>query len=665
MRMHTADLETGNAATETFLHLLWKPQELSSQGLWGLVEIEPDGSDRKWSQIGTESRTGSQRQSLDNTTNNIYFCPALFRTDGSRKRVNVAGSWVVWMDDDRIMDDEEFMDSLPVPPTIVIKSGTPGRHHAYWCLEYFEADVKRLEEANYALLKNTPGAYEADSSGWDVSQLLRPPTGVNTKHGNRPSIMCINPAAVYKIEDFLTLPHDADGPWCQTSTAGPSAIDWDGTLPDVEEFGLTGKPRDYLVNGCADRSEGRYAVINSLADMGKSENDMVGLLYQSPLGNYKSVEELEKEVARIMAKRKEPLRPPVIRPRSKLQLPPGTTLSTRTSWAGEPLADVLSGEFEPLTPTMMQCTNGVCLLYPGRSHSIAGESGGGKSLCAQAAVVQVLLSGGTVLYIDYESDAVSVVRERLADTFGVPHAVLLSDRFSYVSPDGKPSAAELQPLLDRRFDLVVVDGVTTSLSHWGLSGRSEDEVTLWNSEFIVPLQRSGAAVLMIDHVVKATDSRGSYAIGSQAKRSNLTGASYLARNVQPFGRGLRGVLELRLGGKDRPGQVQRHADNHGVVARFILDARAPQNPAYEFVSVSSPAGTQGFKVPDDGSWTVYAIEYIREHPGCSKRSIIQAMGSGGKVAKEHALNDLVTAGQITVRKAESKGLSDEYFLQGN
>ncbi|MFI8352603.1 DNA-primase RepB domain-containing protein [Streptomyces cyaneofuscatus] len=597
---------------------------------------------------------------LDSVSNfDLHFCPAVFETDDHRRTSNIKGSRCLWMDIDEVMEWECVLHQLPVLPSVIVQS-SPGKHHVYWQLDTVITDVDQIQRANYALASNTRGA---DMSGWDATQLLRLPAGVNSKpeaNGHRPCIVYLDPDAVYKIERFLTLPHDDTGPW-QRISVRPEVVEWNGELPDLDDSGLTGKSLDWLINGCSDRSNGRYCVVSSLADIGKDENYMVGLLYQSPLGEHMAVEALERDISRIMAKREDQpqAKPPVIRQQVPSDSRP---VEARTSWAGEPLADILSGAFEPLTPTMLRCTTGVCLLYPGRSHSIAGESGGGKSLCAQAAVAQVLLSGGTALYIDYESDVVSVVRERLADTFQVPHELLLG-KFVYIGPDGKPSSAELQPLLDREFNLVVVDGVTTSLSHWGLSGRSEDEVTLWNSEFVVPLERSGAAVLLIDHVTKSADGRGNYAIGSQAKRSNLTGASYLARNVQPFGRGLRGVLELKLGGKDRPGQVQRHADSHKVIARFVLDSTNPDSPTFEFVSTSTVnTEAEGFTVPDD-SWTRYAIEYISSHPGCSKRDVIKSMGSGGKVAKERAVDDLVTTGQVNVEKAESKGLADRYSLR--
>lgn len=48
------------------------------------------------------------------------------------------------------------------------------------------------------------------------------------------------------------------------------------------------------------------------------------------------------------------------------------------SWAPVDLAAYLDGTYTPETPTMMPRSDGVCLLYPGRTHSFHGESESGN-----------------------------------------------------------------------------------------------------------------------------------------------------------------------------------------------------------------------------------------------------------------------------------------------
>lgn len=78
-------------------------------------------------------------------------------------------------------------------------------------------------------------------------------------------------------------------------------------------------------------------------------------------------------------------------------------------------------------------------------------------------------------------------------------------------------------MLARPYDLAVIDGVTEAFAVFGVSSVDNDEVTTWGRQ--VPrkiAQRTGAAVVVVDHVTKG---RGRFAIGAQAKMSYLTGAS--------------------------------------------------------------------------------------------------------------------------------------------
>nr|WP_246314390.1 AAA family ATPase [Kineococcus aurantiacus] len=222
-------------------------------------------------------------------------------------------------------------------------------------------------------------------------------------------------------------------------------------------------------------------------------------------------------------------------------------------------------------------------MYPGRVHSFHGEPESGKSLVAQAEAARVLTDGGRVLFVDFESDRGTVALRLLA--LGASVEAIL-ERFHYVRPEGPPSLPHEQQawteLLAQRFDLAVLDGVTEALSLAGIASKDNDAVTLWVRR--VPraiAHRTGAAVVVIDHVVKDSDSRGRYAIGGQAKLAALDGAAYVVDVVQPLGRGLRGVLSLRVA-KDRPGAVRGFAgkprrDRTAEAARVTVDSTGPDD----------------------------------------------------------------------------------------
>lgn len=253
----------------------------------------------------------------------------------------------------------------------------------------------------------------------------------------------------------------------------------------------------------------------------------------------------------------------------------------RASWAGLDLSAVLDGTYAPLEPTLLPRTDGQCLLYPGLVHGLHGESESGKSLLAQAEAARCLTAGLFVVYVDYESNASTVVGRLLL--MGVAPEAIRS-RLVYVRPERSPAdAAERDAwtaLLAQPAALVVIDGVTEALTTMGRSTVDNDEVTLWFRQ--VPraiAQATGAAVVLVDHVTKSTEGRGRFAIGAQAKMSALDGASYAVEVVQPLGRGMRGVLRLWVG-KDREGGVRPHcgrfrpADRAQLAATVVVDSTA-------------------------------------------------------------------------------------------
>lgn len=253
------------------------------------------------------------------------------------------------------------------------------------------------------------------------------------------------------------------------------------------------------------------------------------------------------------------------------------------SWAAVDLGPFLDGSYHPPTPELLPRSDGVCLLYRGLTHSLHGESESGKSLVAQVESVRILAAGGRVLYVDFESDAGAIVARLLE--FGAT-AQQVAAGFTYVRPEVNPrssaaEAAAFRAHLRQRYDLAVIDGVTDSLGLWGAETKDNDGITSWARELPKAIaDRTGAAVVLIDHVTKDSEGRGRFAIGGQAKLATLTGAGYTVEVAQPLGRGLRGVVVLRVA-KDRPGYVRgrcgpmRPSDRTQEAARVVIDSTGP------------------------------------------------------------------------------------------
>lgn len=254
------------------------------------------------------------------------------------------------------------------------------------------------------------------------------------------------------------------------------------------------------------------------------------------------------------------------------------------SWSPVALDPLLDGDYQPAEPTIGRRDDGRGVLYPGRAHSLVGESEAGKSWLAQLFCAQELGGGNGVLYLDFEDDAGAVVH-RLR-TVGA-HTARIRDRFAYIAPSEpltSPGAAETlrQVIGDLRPTLAILDGVTEALSLHGLSTNDNDDLARFGRLLTRPITEAGAAVLSLDHVTKDRENRGRYAIGGVHKLNGLNGAALVLENVQRFGAGMAGKSRL-LVAKDRPGQLRRHAlpgnSDRYWFGDFTLDTANQPDPA--------------------------------------------------------------------------------------
>jgi hypothetical protein len=252
---------------------------------------------------------------------------------------------------------------------------------------------------------------------------------------------------------------------------------------------------------------------------------------------------------------------------------PDDDLRSGSSWRPIDLAADWDIESEPEQPTMLRRSDGVFLLYPGRTHSIYGESESGKSWVALIAAAEALAAEQDVLYIDHESDP-DPIKSRLK-LLGV--TAVMAKRLTYVRPDGPRDSAWLD-LLDQTYHLAVIDGVTVAISTDGGNSDSQDETARWLEQVPRMLEvRTGAAVL-----------------------TAVSGAAYTARVHTPFGRGQRGELVLRLT-KDRPGGIRPACGPPGdagtqEAARVVLDSRQPGRIIVE-INMWSADGDEATDLP--------------------------------------------------------------------
>lgn len=216
----------------------------------------------------------------------------------------------------------------------------------------------------------------------------------------------------------------------------------------------------------------------------------------------------------------------------------------------------------PPKPTSYGAFGGVVpLFYDEGVHWVQGESESGKTWIALGVLVDVLRRGGTALMIDYE-DVIDRVLERL-DQLGVTDDEI--ERLVYVDGHSAGFASLVAHVATTRYDVMVLDGVTSALSQAGLKGRDEQELTRW----VDLLPRRARMAVCIDHVTKDVEGRNGMAIGSQAKKSVVTGSSFEVRAKDKFGRGSSGTIELRMQ-KDKPGFI-RGARIQLITLKFISE----------------------------------------------------------------------------------------------
>lgn len=332
----------------------------------------------------------------------------------------------------------------------------------------------------------------------------------------------------------------------------------------------------------------------------------------------------------------------------------------RASWAPVDLAGFLDGSYTAPEPELLPRADGVCLLYRGLTHSLHGESESGKSLLAQIEAVRILAAGGRVLFVDFESDPGSVA-SRLLEFGATPSQIAAG--FVYVRPEVQPqaTAAEAAAFLAHlrgKFDLAVIDGVTDALALWGAETKDNDGITRWARALPKAIaDNTGAAVVMVDHVTKDAESRGRFAIGGQAKLAALTGAAYTVEVSQPLGRGLRGVIVLRVA-KDRPGHVRGHSgpmrpsDRTQEAARVIIDSTG----ARAVVTTEAPRTTTG---EDARPWRPTAImeavsRLLEDAPDPMGSNAIDTAARGKAEHKRQALALLVAGGYVEVSNGPNR-----------
>jgi hypothetical protein len=219
-------LETESAESDLsdFFHLIYG----DSVGFAYIAfkRVNPTGKPswrQEWFEWPNESELlyGRVREQSDKVE--VYFGPALYLEKSSQKK-DVKGSTVLWAELDGHIP--ENLGEIPEPTIRVRSSSSEGHEHWYWKLDTV-LSVPEIERINRVLAL----ALEADISGWDATQVLRPPTTHNHKRNSTVDLL-FKSTEIYSVGHFAGLP---------SAPNLPEVTVLDNAIPDVNDVIATYK----------------------------------------------------------------------------------------------------------------------------------------------------------------------------------------------------------------------------------------------------------------------------------------------------------------------------------------------------------------------------------------------------------------------------------------
>lgn len=248
-------------------------------------------------------------------------------------------------------------------------------------------------------------------------------------------------------------------------------------------------------------------------------------------------------------------------------------------------------------------SDGVGVLYPGKTNIFYGESESGKTLGALAAAMEVCNNGGLVFFLDYEMTIESVTAR--LKSIGAERSII--DNFMYKMWPEPGSKESRYALLRARIDdiieraaalpdeepeiLVIIDSADEFLYSVDVHPNDQDAGTVMRSLLAMPLNEAGITLLLIDH--SSTSQAGQAKkgpAGSYRKLANVDAAlkfKVVGRHPAP---GQKAKVELYID-KDRAGTLramcpeQPSTGTRSHFATMIVDSR--EDPDIIQISVES------------------------------------------------------------------------------
>jgi hypothetical protein len=192
------------------------------------------------------------------------------------------------------------------------------------------------------------------------------------------------------------------------------------------------------------------------------------------------------------------------------------------------------------------------LIYAGKRHVVSGPPESAKSWFSFIVALEHQRTGaGRWAHIDFEIGAVDSRRmlDDLGATLDEIRAVL------HYEPEGPPDIQDIDSIVAQGATLAVIDAAAGAYEVSALDDNKRLDAERFAAAWIKPLWSRGIATLVVDHVVKNSDNRGKFSIGSERKIGQ-SDVHLGLEAITTLSRGTTGLFRVTTH-KDRPGHLTR------------------------------------------------------------------------------------------------------------
>jgi hypothetical protein len=541
----------------------------------------------------------------ENQDKDIYFCPHGFTRAKRRKDSAVLPSC--------LYADLDAADprTIKFKPTIAIES-SPGRFVGLWI-----TDKPITEELNRRLAY----AVGADTTGWDLTQVLRVPGTTNFKYNSLPRVRLLwQDGPTYKISDLEKKLPVISGESSNNEESDAASVykKWERRLPlwvRRELMATSVKP--------GKRSEMIWKLETTLLECGVSVDEAFLLIKASKWNKFSDRrngdEQLRKELDKVINNR---------------------LVADRPQTIGEPDRRLVFRTMEEITEEHLDW-----LWFPyiarGELSILEGDPGRGKSYLMQI-VARAICDGielptvgepvrvtGRVVYFDLENSAGSVTKPRLMANGlrNLSNFVCCEEPFSIEDPDALDEVYEY--LEQTKPTLVVFDTLNTYLGKTDAYKGHEAQQTM--VMFRELAKRFNCAVVVLRHLTKS--SKGVSALYRGQGSISLAGLARVVMTVGGVPGGEeedRAMIPVKLNVAAMPPALTFRISKYKKHSRFTFldfkDLSASELLSYEAPKDEGVKPAQEFlkEVLDDGGIEEARLMRMAEARSIDPRSLKKA-----------------------------------------